>query len=307
MIDVGIINCDNEAAYELVTLLINHPDVKINWIASSIRPGQRIDGLIPSLIGECDLVTVGDTPPLNDIDVVVLCGTQENTRRWLTATTPPPGLRIIDMSGCHTADLTDGWTYGLPEINRRALVHDCMRVAMPSPWAIAMLLTLIPLGKNLLLNAPLRIMVESGPWMRQTTPSQPEDAVAEVKQALRALQTSFNQEIELHTGDLNMPRALRVTASMNCDVRVELLKQLYEEYYDDHNFVFITDAPMRPTDVANTNKCLLHLYKDPSGRLTVSAVMDGMLKGLSGTAVHNLNLIFNLHERVGLFLKSCRC
>ena len=80
------------------------------------------------------------------------------------------------------------------------------------------------------------------------------------------------------------------------------MKDLYNSYYDDHNFTFLTDKMPDLKQVVNTNKCLLYLEKHEEKLLIVS-VIDNLLKGASGQAVHNMNLLFGLHERVGLQLK----
>ena len=103
-------------------------------------------------------------------------------------------------------------------------------------------------------------------------------------------------------------RTLAVDARFKCGVEDEVVHQLYEQYYGDHNFVFLVDRPIVTADVENTNKCLIRLEKDEAtGLLTIHAVMDVLLKGCVGTAVHAMNLMFGLHERVGLALKGTGC
>ena len=103
-------------------------------------------------------------------------------------------------------------------------------------------------------------------------------------------------------------RMLAVAVRFKCGLEDEALRQLYEQYYDDHNFVFIVDRPIVAADVENTNKCLIRIDKDDrKGWLTVHAVMDGLLKGGAGNAVHVMNLMFGLLERVGLGLKATGC
>jgi N-acetyl-gamma-glutamyl-phosphate reductase len=107
---------------------------------------------------------------------------------------------------------------------------------------------------------------------------------------------------------LDEPRTLAVTARLKCGVDLEALKELYEQYYDDHNFVFVMSRPVATVDVVNTNKCLITLDKDEhTGIVTIHAVMDLLLKGAAGNAVHVMNLMFGLHERAGLALKGTGC
>ena len=90
---------------------------------------------------------------------------------------------------------------------------------------------------------------------------------------------------------------------MDCPVELDEIKKLYEDYYDDHNFTFISDRMPNLKDVVNTNKCILYLTKE-DGKLLIVSVIDNLLKGASGQAVHNMNLLFGLHEKVGLELKA---
>ena len=130
----------------------------------------------------------------------------------------------------------------------------------------------------------------------------------EISFALTQCQSSFNQSVSLDISRLAERRMLAVAVQLKCDVDSEMVRQLYEQYYDDHNFVFLVDRPIVAADVENTNKCLIRIDKDDrSGWLTVHAVIDALLKGGAGNAVHVMNLLFGLHERVGLTLKGTGC
>ena len=89
---------------------------------------------------------------------------------------------------------------------------------------------------------------------------------------------------------------------MNCKIELDEIQKIYEEYYDDHSFTFVVDKNPDLKQVVNTNKCLLYLQKI-DGKLLIISVIDNLLKGASGQAVHNMNLLFNLEETVGLHLK----
>ena len=77
---------------------------------------------------------------------------------------------------------------------------------------------------------------------------------------------------------------------------------MYQEYYDDHSFTHIVDKNLDLKQVVGTNKCLLHLEKH-GDKLLITSIIDNLLKGASGQAVHNMNLLFGLEEKVGLHLK----
>lgn len=320
MIKVGIIGCDNLRAAELVRILLNHPDVELKWVSDGELSGKRIDEVVPGVVGECDL-TIDAAPSLDEVDLVYLCGSRDAVARQLSSMTLPDGLSVIDLSGCHNLDYGEGlpWTYGLGEMQRRVLVHDARLVTVPGNAATASLLALMPMARNLLLNHPVTLHVAIGlsalagngamttadgfdleSWAR--------DQQREVAFALRQCQSSFDQPVTMTVTPLAERRTLAVAARFKCRVDGEMIRQLYEQYYDDHNFVFLIDRPIVTADVENTSKCLIHLEKDDrAGLLTIHAVTDVLLKGSAGNAVHAMNLMFGLHELVGLALKGTGC
>lgn len=315
MIKVGVIGCDNPRAAELVRVLINHLDVELMWVADKDSAGARLDYIVPGIVGECDLTVTRDTT-IDEVDLVYLSGNRDSVAACLSKLIIPPGLKMIDLSGTHNLDHGEGkpWKYGLSEMQRRLLVHDTDLVTVPGYAAAVSLIALMPLARNLLLNSPLTLRVAMGA-MAHVDEGPALDGMSvdewsrrEVEYALRQCQSSFNQPVDLTISSLAERRALAVAARFKCNVDGEMIRQLYEQYYDDHNFVFMVDRPIVAADVENTNKCLIHLDKDEqSGELTVHVVMDLLLKGCAGTAVHVMNLLFGLHERTGLALKATGC
>lgn len=318
MIKVGIIGGDNPRAAELVRVLINHPDVELMWVTGDIEAGTRLEYIVPGIIGECDLI-VNDEVALDHVDLVYLCGSRSQMAASLQTLDLTQGVKFIDLSGSHNLDNGEDkpWKYGLSEMQRRLLVHDAELVTLPGNAAAATLLALIPMARNLLLNSPLTLRVAMGamafPDNGKTVDGMSvvewaQEQQREVKFALSQCQSSFDQPVNLTISPLAEHRALAVAARFKSGVDGETIRQLYEQYYDDHNFVFIVDRPILNADVENTNKCLIRLDKDErSGELTVCAVMDLLLKGSAGMAVHMMNLMFGLHERVGLALKGTGC
>jgi len=318
MIKVGIFGCESLMAGELVRILINHPDVDLKWAIGS-RPHARIDELHPGLIGECELTTT-TTPDFNQVDIIFLCDQQASNHQFTQRFHAPNDMRIIDFGGCHhigqAAD--EGWVYGLPEMYRRTLVHDTTHVTLPGSAAIATLLSTLPLATNLLLNSPLCVRLEMGsttfPHLAEGKHLTADGAdlqqltqheQREVAEAIALRQASFSQPVDLQITLAQQPRALKATTTLQCPIALDILQHLYEQYYDDHNFVFVVNHEVTFNEVINTNKCLLQLVKSPDDEtLTITAVMDLLIKGMAGTAVHNMNLLFGLHERVGLALKS---
>jgi len=291
---------------ELVRLLINHPDVDLRWFAFAGHPDLNVADTFTGLIGECDLKTI-DQPLPEDADLIFLSTDSDEAARFLDSQDLPATLCVIDLSGSQPVatrsdeDVTD-YTFGMPEMLRRRLVHECQRVSMPAAGTVATLLPLLPLAKNLLVNAPIHATITLG----ESVPNQSvERALEETKWALQVCQNSFDQPIEIVSATSDEPRLLATQVKLNCPLDSDLIRSLYEEYYDDHNFVFIVDRMPQYNDVASTNKCLMHLAKDEeSGVLTIYACMDGLLKAGAGNALHIANLLKGLHERVGLTLKA---
>ena len=319
MIKVGIVGCDHLCAAELVRILINHPDVELMWVKGSCAVGTRLDSIVPGIIGECDLAISGNVAA-GEVDLIFLCGNRDMAR----AAEPslallPQGVKVIDLSGSHNQDHGEDqpWKYGLGEMQRRVLVHDTRLVTVPGNASAAALLALMPMARNLLLDSPLAIHVALGTMAFQDncrmldgmSPADwARDQQQEVKLALQQCQTGFDQPVSLTVTPLVERRTLAVAAQFMCKADIDEVRQLYEQYYDDHNFVFMVDRPIHTADVENTNKCLIYLDKDEhSGKLTVHAVMDLLLKGIAGTAVHAMNLLFGLHELAGLVLKATGC
>jgi N-acetyl-gamma-glutamyl-phosphate reductase len=318
MIKVGVSGCGNLQAQELVRVLVNHPDVELKWVSSHKHADMKLDRVVPGLMGESDLTVVA-AGTLNDVDLVFLCGSRAQVTSQLTAAQLPEDIRLIDLSGSH--NLSHGvdlpWRYGLSEMQRRILVHGTRLVTVPGNAAAASLLALMPLARNLMINNPLSLHVELGQSVLSsdgktvggmTLNDWSADQRQEIEFALRQCQSSFNQAVDLEIRPLAQRRMLTATARLKCGMECDALRELYEQYYDDHNFVFIVDRPITQADVENTSKCLININKDDSsGMLTVSAVMDVLLKGGAGMAVHAMNLMFGLHERVGLALKGTGC
>ena len=317
MIKVGISGCDGLSAAELVRILINHPDVELMWVCSAGHPNGRLDRIIPGIAGECDL-KVSPEGKLDDVDVLFLCGSQDAVAGQLHPDAWHEDLKVIDLSGTHNLDHGDGkpWVYGFGEMQRRVLVHEAWWVTIPGAAAIASLLTLMPLARNQLLNSPLTLQVQAGAVVfpdGMTVDGLAPETYAQVQQqevcyALEQCQPGFDKPVSLTVCPDAERRTLTVESRFKSDMSLPMLLSLYEQYYEDHNFVFLINRPITAADVENTNKFLIGIEKDEAtGEVTVRGMMDALLKGSAGTAVHTMNLMFGLHERVGLALKATGC
>lgn len=320
MIRAGILGGDGFAAGELIRLLINHPDVELTWVHSPLHADRLITEVHQGMEGETYL-RFTDEACFDNIDVLFCCYPHGHTRRLLDAHPTPPELKIIDMSrDFRLEDGTHDFVYGLPELNRKSMVRGAIHVANPGSFATAIELGLLPLAKNLLLNSPIHVTAItgfSGSAVAKSTPDQlawhrdnvsiykplAHQHLPEIRQALTSLQNSFAQPIHFIPMRGSFARGMLATIYMDTAMDLDEVTALYRDYYADHSFTYIVDRRPDLKDVVNTNKCLIHLEKVEE-KLLITVVMDNILRGAAGQAVHNMNLLFGLHERVGLALKS---
>lgn len=316
MIKAGIVGGAQKAAGELIRILIHHPDVEIAWVNSEAFDGGEVTLVHRGLVGETTLQFTSEFN-FDAVDVLFLCLPAGESLQFMErfSESMPEQLRVIDLSGdFRIAAETHNFVYGLSEVNRKHMVHDCYRVANPGPFAMALELALLPLASNLLLNSDIHAtaIASSNATDRGLLDGSENVCVLEplgneltreVEQTLKLLQLSFGSHIYLIPMQGSFARGLLAAVYVKCNVDLDVIRQLYEDYYDDHNFTFIVDGEVNLRDVVNTNKCLIHLQRIDD-QLVVTTVIDDLMKGLCGNAVHCMNLLFGLHERVGLLTKS---
>ncbi len=318
MIKVGIIGGAGYTAGELIRILLNHPDAELVFVNSTSNAGNKLSAVHGGLIGETEMVFT-DQLPLDTIDVLFFCTAHGDTKKFMEANTLPENLKVIDLSMDYRLESDDNkFIYGLPELNRRAICKS-QYVANPGCFATAIQLALLPLAKNLMLNDDVYVNAITGstgagvkpgatthfswrtdnisiykPFVHQHLP--------EIKQSIRHLQSSFDSDITFIPYRGDFARGIYATAVVKNAVGIDELYRIYREYYEADSFVHVVEEPIDLKQVINTNKCLIHLEKHEDKLLVVSCI-DNLLKGASGTAVHNMNLLFNLKETTGLMLK----
>ena len=233
--------------------------------------------------------------------------------------TVPENVKIIDLSMDYRIESDEhDFVYGLPELNRRRICNS-RHIANPGCFATCIQLAVLPLAKHLMLNTELHVNAITGSTGAGVKPSSTShfswrndnisiykpfthQHLAEIGQSLRQLQNSFESNINFIPVRGNFSRGIFATTYIDCKIGLDEIRRIYEEYYNDHSFTFITDKNPDLKQVVNTNKCLLYLQKYDNKLLIVSMI-DNLLKGASGQAVHNMNLLFGLEETVGLHLK----
>lgn len=318
MIKVGIIGGAGYTAGELIRILLNHPDAEIIFVNSTSNAGNKLCSVHAGLIGETDM-SFTDEMPLDSIDVLFFCTAHGDTRKFLESHVLPEDLKVIDMSmDYRIEDENNKFIYGLPELNRRAICQS-QYVANPGCFATAIQLALLPLARNLMLNDDIYVNAITGSTGAGVKPSATthfswrtdnisiykpfeHQHLPEILQSVKHLQSSFDSKITFIPYRGGFPRGIFATVIVKNAVDIDELYKIYREYYETDSFVHVVDEEIDLKQVLNTNKCLIHLEKHDDQLLIVSCI-DNLLKGASGTAVHNMNLLFNLKETTGLMLK----
>ncbi|MGL5261319.1 MAG: N-acetyl-gamma-glutamyl-phosphate reductase [Bacteroides sp.] len=318
MIKTGIIGGAGYTAGELIRLLINHPDAEITFIHSTSNAGNKITDVHAGLLGECDIIFT-DQLPLDQIDLLFFCTAHGDSKKFMEKHKLPEDLKVIDLSMDFRLKAEDNpFLYGLPELNRRAICK-AQYVANPGCFATCIQLGLLPLAKHLMLNEDIFVNAITGSTGAGVRPQSTthfswrdnhmsiykafsHQHVPEIKQSLQQLQTSYNSEIDFIPYRGDFPRGIFATLVVKTKVELDELYRIFTEYYAQDSFVHIVERNIDLKEVVNTNKCLIHLEKHGDKLLIVSCI-DNLLKGASGQAIHNMNLMFNLEETVGLQLK----
>ena len=318
MIKVGIIGGAGYTAGELIRLLLLHPEVEIKFIHSTSNAGNNITDVHGGLLGETDLVFT-DELPFEEIDLLFFCTAHGDTRKFMDGHALPDELKVIDLSmDYRLKSNSHDFIYGLPELNRR---NTCKSryVANPGCFATCIELGLLPLAKEHLLKGDISVNAITGSTGAGVKPSATthyswrdnnisiykpfeHQHVPEIMQSIKQLQPDFDGSIDFIPYRGCFPRGIFATLVVKCDLDIETLYNLYTAYYERDSFTHVVERPIDLKQVVNTNKCLIHLEKH-GDKLLITSVIDNLLKGASGTAVHNMNLLFGLAETVGLQLK----
>ena len=318
MIKVGIIGGAGYTAGELIRILLNHPVVEIGFVQSSSNAGNLISDVHDDLIGETDLIFTEEMP-FSEVDVIFLCMGHGKSKEFMDSVTLSETLKVIDLS--HDFRLKrkgNNFVYGLPELNRQE-IKKAKYIANPGCFATGIQLALLPLAAAGLLNDEVHIQAITGSTGAGQKPTDTShfswrnsnlsaykimehQHEGEILQSLKQLQPSYSSDFNFVPIRGNHTRGIFVSAYINYSGIIEQATQLFSEYYKGHPFVFITDKNPGLKQVVNTNKAILYLEKH-NNKLVIISITDNLIKGASGQAVQNMNLMFGLDETTGLNLK----
>lgn len=317
MIKAGIIGGAGYTAGELIRILINHPGVELRFVQSSSNAGNKLTYVHEGLMGETDM-SFSDSCPLCDVDVVFMCSGHGASSAFWKENERPEGLKVIDLSQ-DFRDESAGYIYGLPEINRNRIKNSDL-LANPGCFATAIQLALLPLAAAGRLTDSVHITGITGSTGAGVKPTFSthfswrdnnisvykafeHQHLTEIRQTLAQAMPGFSADLNFIPMRGDFPRGIFVTAYTRTDLTELQACTLYKDFYRDAPFTHMADKTIDLKQVVNTNKALLWVEKHGDKLLVISAI-DNLLKGASGQAVQNMNLMFGLDETVGLKLKS---
>ena len=321
MIKVGIIGGSGYTGGELIRILLQHPQVEIDFVFSSTRAGKKLVSAHPDLAGFTDLDFTGEVN-LNT-DVVFLCLGHGNSTKFLKEHAFSANTKILDLSNdfrlkSQSSFEGSDFIYGLPELNLE-LIQKTNFIANPGCFATAIQLALLPLAKAGLLKDQVHVNALTGSTGAGISPSgtthfswrnnnvswyKPftHQHLGEIEESLNSFQKEVGEIFFLPVRG-NFARGILATAYTHFEGDITDAKQLYGDFYKDAVFTHMVEDPIHLKQVVNTNQCHVHLHKHNSTLLVTSGI-DNLLKGASGQAVQNMNLMFGFDEATGLKLKA---
>ena len=310
-------------AGELLRILLPHPDVQVVAVQSSSQAGKPLSNVHHELLGETDLIFCEQLPPT---DVLFLCLGHGLSRQFLENQPPAPHTKVIDLgndfrpsdlSATEPAPQGLDFVYGLPEAYRTDIIK-ARALANPGCFATAIQLALLPLAAQgqLLQDVHIHAITGStgaGRSLSETSHFSYRDnnisiykpfSHQHLPEIRHTLTTLGAQTPVLHFIPVRGNFSRGIFASLYTPVAqpLEEIAHYYREFYRSHPFVHITDFVPSLKEVVNTNKCYIHLEKH-GDMLLLTSIIDNLIKGASGQAVQNMNLMLQLDETRGLHLK----
>ncbi len=327
-IRVAITGAAGYTGGELIRLLLKHPQVELVNIHSTSNAGKPLYAVHADLLGETSLQFSSE--PLADADVLFLCVGHGDAKKFLDQHSIPSSVKIIDLSQDFRLKTTSkhqdkSFVYGLPELNRES-IQQAQYIANPGCFATAIQLALLPLAKAGILGdvntTGITGSTGAGQSLSNTShfswranniqayKSLSHQHIKEITESLNQLQSNDPLTINgegkgVHfvpwRGDFT--RGIYTSSIIDSSLTIEELQSLYRDFYATAAFTHFSEQMIDLKQVVNTNKCLVHIEKQGS-KMVVHSAIDNLLKGASGQAVQNMNLLFGLDEKTGLGLKA---
>ena len=322
MIKVGIVGGAGYTAGELIRLLVNHSKVELDFVYSTSNAGNYIYNVHQDLLGALDLKFSGEIN--SNVDVLFLCLGHGNSRKFLEQHQFSKTTKIIDLSNDFRLEKDEvfqgkEFVYGMPELQKSA-IESANYIANPGCFATAIQLAILPLAKAGLLNTSIHINATTGSTGAGVSPSETthfswrdnnfsvykaftHQHLGEITESLVQLQPNFAEELFFIPNRGNFSRGIFASIYLDFNDDIEKAFELYEDFYTDAVFTKISKSPIHLKQVVNTNNCFIHLEKHKN-TLLITSVIDNLLKGASGQAIENMNLMFGFNQNEGLKLKA---
>jgi N-acetyl-gamma-glutamyl-phosphate reductase len=318
-IKAGIIGGAGYTGGETIRLLLHHPSVELVFVQSRSQASKYLYESHTDLMGETTLQFTNsfDQP----VDVLFFCLGHGESKKFLAEHTIAASTKIIDLGNDFRLGEKAGdreFVYGLPEFQREA-IRNANNIANPGCFATTIQLGLLPLAKTGLLKevhtTGITGSTGAGQKLQDTThftwrannisayKTLTHQHLGEINRTLKSLQSGFNEAINFVPWRGDFTRGIFVTSVVESGLSIAEAYDLFGKFYDGHPFTHVSTTMVDLKQVVNTNKCLIHLEKIES-KLAIHSVTDNLLKGASGQAVQNMNLMFGLNETEGLYLKS---
>lgn len=323
-IKAGIIGGAGYTGGELIRILINHPGVQLSFIHSNSNAGNPVGQVHHDLLGETDLRFAAEWN--NKVDVLFLCVGHGEAKKFLEGNKISDSVKIIDLSQDYRLSVNgqrptvngQPFIYGLPELNKDA-IRKAHHIANPGCFATAIQLGLLPLAAAGLLGEVYTTGITGSTgagqglsptshfsWRAnnvQAYKTLTHQHLKEIGQSLRLLQPEGEPSVNFIPWRGDFTRGIFISSQLTCDRPLDELLSLYENAYISHPFTVVSRQDIFLKQVVNTNKCIVQLEK-AGNKLVIHSAIDNLLKGASGQAVQNMNLIFGLEETAGLRLKA---
>jgi len=322
MIKAGIIGGAGYTAGELIRILMHHSKTQLTFVYSTSNASNKISDVHQDLEGDLDLRFTGTIQ--TDIDVLFLCLGHGNSSKFLHENKFSKATKIIDLSNDFRLEKdkifkNKDFVYGLPEMNKEA-IKKADYIANPGCFATAIQLAILPLADAKFIKSDIHVNATTGATGAGTSLSKTthftwrdnnfssykvftHQHLGEINQSISQLQLDFENEVIFIPNRGDFSRGIYVTVYTDFDGSIDKAKEIYKSFYKDAEFTFVSDKEIFLKQVVNTNKCLIHLHKHKD-KLLITSVIDNLLKGASGQAVQNMNLMFGFEESLGLNLKA---
>ena len=320
MKNVGIIGGSGYTGGELIRLVLQHPALKLSFVYSTTRSGKSLNSVHQDLLGSVSLDFTDSIE--SDIDILYLCLGHGNSKTFLKEHSFSDKTIIIDLGNDFRLEADQAFegrnfVYGLPELQKEK-IKNSKSISNPGCFATAIQLALLPLANQNLINSPVHINATTGStgagvglsttnhfswrnnnlsWYKPFT----HQHLGEIHQSLEQLDSPSEIYLIPQRGDFT--RGIFTTLYTSFEGSLEEAKKYYHTFYALHPFTQISDQEVSLKSVINTNYCFIHLHKYQN-KLLITSVIDNLVKGASGQAIQNTNLIMGWEENLGLNLKA---